>query len=359
MGEAKNKQVPSVPTDPLAWSAGLLAAIASCLLAPELLARLLPETSYRPPLAHAQDASDTTVDWIPYEPPRIRPRFVEANPEAPDNPPDETDNFSFRDQQAAQPEAPVEESVAPKIEGDKPDTQKIVEAGDPGVALPVPVVSPDSQAGKDFERGTPIGEDDEGDPKESPSDLPKIDDEDGLAVRKVEAQAENSTAKGTIILNELPAQLVEFPVTADEPRVIPKPRPRLRLAPDLVRGPLMTTETNAPRLGRVAIECRLHAYGAYVQEMLQAIEDQWHKLGHGARGFISQNNLPPLVKLRFKLDSNGRVHNLSRLDANRTGLGAEICRQSIESRAPYGKWTEEMIRDFGGEDEITITFHYK
>ena len=41
------------------------------------------------------------------------------------------------------------------------------------------------------------------------------------------------------------------------------------------------------------------------------------------------------------------------------GANAEICRQAIESRAPYGKWTEEMIRDFGGEDEVTITFHYK
>ena len=121
----------------------------------------------------------------------------------------------------------------------------------------------------------------------------------------------------------------------------------------------MTTETNAPRLGRVAIECRLHDYGAYVQEMLQAVEDQWHKLGHGSRAFLNRSKLPPFVKLRYKLDSNGRIHNLTKLDPYRAGLAAEICRQAIESRAPYGKWTEEMIRDFGGEDEVTITFHYK
>ena len=157
MGERRNKQAPSGSTDPLAWSAGLLAALISCLLAPELLSRLLPETSYRPPLAQAHDTSEVGVDWIPYESPRIRPRFVEANPEAPENPPDETENFSFRDQQAAQPEAPVEESEAPKIEGDKPDTQKIVQSGDPGSVPPLPVVSPDSEAAKDFERGTPVG----------------------------------------------------------------------------------------------------------------------------------------------------------------------------------------------------------
>ena len=359
MGETNDKRASAGPTDTLAWSVGLLAAMASCLFAPGLLASLLPETSYRPPPAQSLDASNPTVEWVPYEDPRIDPRFVEANPEAPENPPDKTDNFSFRDQQAAQPDAPVEEAVAPKIEGDKPDTQKIVEAGDPGAATPVPLVSPDSQAGKDFELGTPIGEEDKGTPEESPIDLPKVDDEEGLAVRKVEPQGEDATAKRTIILNELPAQPIESPVVSDEPNVTPKPRPRLRLAPDLVRGPLMNTETNAPRLGRVAIECRLHAYGAYVQEMLQAIEDQWHQLGHGSRGFLSRNNLPSLVKLRFKLDSKGRIHELTRLDTNRAGLGAEICRQSIESREPYGKWTEEMIKDFGGEDVITITFHYK
>jgi len=131
------------------------------------------------------------------------------------------------------------------------------------------------------------------------------------------------------------------------------------LAPDLVRGPLMETESNAPRVGKVAIDCRLHAYGAYVQEMLQAIEDQWHKLGHGSRSFLSRNHLPPLVKMRFKLDRHGRIHDLTKIDTIRSSLGAEICRQAIQSRAPYGKWTDEMIRDFGGEDVITITFHYR
>ena len=360
MGESSNRQIPSGPKEPLAWSAGLLAALATCLLAPELLSRLLPEPSYRPPLAHAEDMGEVSVEWIPYDAPLIRPRFVEANPEAPNNPPDKTENFSFRDQQAAQPEAPVEEAEKPKVEGDKPNTQKIVEGGDPGATPPpLPVVHPDSEAAKDFERGSPIGEDDQGKPKESPADLPEVDQENGLAVAKVKEQGEDNTAKRVIILGEAPTPPIDSSLSAAEPRVTPKPRPRLRLAPDLVRGPLMSTETNAPRLGRVAIECRLHAYGAYVQEMLQAIEDQWHKLGHGSRGFLSRNNLPPLVKLRFKLDRNGRIHDLTKIDATRSSLGSEICRQAIESRAPYGKWTEEMIRDFGGEDVITITFHYK
>ncbi len=360
MGENHSKQALLRSTDPLAWSAGLLASLASCLLAPELLSRLLPETSYRPPLSQTQDTNEVSVDWIPYESPRLRPRFVEANPEAPENPPDETENFSFRDQQAAQPEAPVEESAAPKVEGDEPDTQKIVESGDPGATPPpLPEINPDTEVAKQFERGTPVANNDEGHPKESLAELPEGEQDNGLAVRKVEEQGEDNTAKKVIVLNEAPPKSTDHTLASAEPRVTPKPRPRLRLAPDLVRGPLMTTETNAPRLGRVAIECRLHAYGAYVQEMLQAIEDQWHKFGHGSRGFLNRSKLPPLVKFRYKLDRNGRIHDLTKLDAHRSGLASEICRQAIESRAPYGKWTEEMIRDFGGEDEVTIIFHYK
>ena len=80
MGENHSKQALLRSTDPLAWSAGLLASLASCLLAPELLSRLLPETSYRPPLSQTQDTNEVSVDWIPYESPRLRPRFVEAKP---------------------------------------------------------------------------------------------------------------------------------------------------------------------------------------------------------------------------------------------------------------------------------------
>ncbi|MFP6855088.1 MAG: hypothetical protein VB980_04835 [Opitutales bacterium] len=360
MGKEMNQQPPRRGSDPLAWSSGLMAALASCLLAPQLVSSLLPETSYRPSLAQAQEANEVSVDWVPYESPRISPRFVEANPEAPDNPPDETENFSFRDQQAAQPEAPLDESEAPKLEGDKPDTQKIIQSGEPAAPPPpLPALPSNSEAAKNFERGTPIGKEDQGKAKESPADLPEVDDPNGLTIRKVKEQGEDDASKRTIVLNQLPAPINAPPVTSAASPNTPKPRPRLRLAPDLVRGPLMTTETNAPRLGTVAVECRLHAYGAYVQEMLQAIEDQWHKLGHGSRAFLNRNNLPPSVKLRFKLDSNGRIHDLTKLDRYRPSLGSEICRQAIEAQAPYGKWTEEMIRDFGGEDEIKITFNYK
>jgi len=40
-------------------------------------------------------------------------------------------------------------------------------------------------------------------------------------------------------------------------------------------------------------------------------------------------------------------------------LAAELCRQAIASRVPFGEWSEKMIQDFGQSDQITINFRYQ
>ena len=56
-------------------------------------------------------------------------RFVEANSEVPENPPDDTSNFSFRDQQAAQPEpsASLVTDDTPQVKGEE-ETVKIADS---------------------------------------------------------------------------------------------------------------------------------------------------------------------------------------------------------------------------------------
>ncbi|MFP6892424.1 MAG: hypothetical protein VCA18_01655 [Opitutales bacterium] len=350
--------------DPLAFSAGLTAALVTCLVAPELLARLLPNKA-RWVSADREVAREVEVTWEPVSLPRsLKPRFVEANPDAPENPPDATDNFSFRDQQAAQAEEVASESVSetPKIEGEKPDSQKIVPDGDPvAPAEPLPSVAVDPEIAKDFERGSPVGkEEDSANPPEAPVDLEKVDGNEGTAVKKVEAKENDTESRRQLVLTDIPDKtsiaIVE-PTARANPR--PTPRPRPRISADLIRGPIMRTVANAPRIGKVAIECRLHPYGAYVQEMLQAIEDQWSQLAHGARQFLRRDRLPPKVTLRFTLDADGRIHKLHRLDESGDSVPVEICRQAIVSREPFGKWSAKMIEDFGISDEVTINFLYR
>ena len=121
----------------------------------------------------------------------------------------------------------------------------------------------------------------------------------------------------------------------------------------------MRTLTTAPRIGTIAIESRLHPFGVYLQKMLKAIEEQWHQLALGSIRFMQKDRLPGTLTFRFTLLSTGGINNLSRLDSEGASLAAELCRQAIASRAPFGNWTEDMISDFGKFDEITISFRYR
>jgi hypothetical protein len=137
-------------------------------------------------------------------------------------------------------------------------------------------------------------------------------------------------------------------------------RPRPKLSPDLLRGPVMKTTSNAPRVGMLAVECRLHPYGVYVQEMLRSIEDQWQQLAYNSLSFIQRDRLKNRISFRFILLADGSISNLKNLDSlDEFSLPAEICRQAIASRVPFGNWTPEMKDDFGESDTITIHFNYR
>ncbi len=336
----------------------------TCLLAPELLAQLLPDKARLVPTGR-DNMREVIITWEEAVFPRpYRPHFVEANPDAPDNPPDETDNFSFRDQQAAQPEesAPETPVETPKVQGEDHPSVKIVPDGDPADPAEPLTLPADSELAKDLARGSPVGKDKEtADPPESPKESEDDKNEEGTNVKKIEAKGRDPEHRRPLVLTDIPDQtsLVPPKPNPDTTNSQPTPRPRPRLSADLIRGPLMTTVANAPRVGKVAIECRLHPYGAYVQEMLQAIEDQWTQLAQGSRQFLRRDRLPPKITLRFTLGADGRIRNLKRLDHHGDSVPAELCRQAVASREPFGKWSAKMIEDFGSSDEVTINFLYR
>ncbi len=138
-----------------------------------------------------------------------------------------------------------------------------------------------------------------------------------------------------------------------------QPKQRPQLSPDLIHGPLMKSLSSAPRIGEIAIECRLHPYGVYIQKMLQSIEEQWNQLAIGSLQYLQRDRLPGKVTLKFKLQATGKISNLTRIDQEGYTLAAELCRQAVASRVPFGEWTEKMIKDFGQSDEITLSFQYQ
>ena len=99
------------------------------------------------------------------------------------------------------------------------------------------------------------------------------------------------------------------------------------------------------------IECRLHPYGVYVQ-MMQSIEEQWNQLAKGSIQYLRRDLLPNQITLTFKLDSNGNISSLSRIDQEGYSLAAELAGK-LCLKGSFGKWTEKMINDFGHTDQIT------
>jgi len=329
---------------------GLTAALVCLLMTTEVSVSFgVAETSRHNPSSPAQ----TQVKWeiAPLLPKNFdKKKFVEANSEVPENPPDETKNFSFRDQQAAQPQIDPKllADQTPSVKGSD-DSVKIVPAERESQPAPDPFNPPVEQPANERSPTAPSLA------SSSKTDLEKGPSEDGTHSKKGDDRGEESR---TIALNQhqLPNDLSPNPSARHAPK---QQQRRPKLSPELIQGPLMKTLTTAPRIGTIAIESRLNPYGVYLQKMLKAIEEQWHQLALGSIRFMQKDRLPGTLTFRFTLLSTGGIKNLSRLDSQGASLAAELCRQAIASRAPFGNWTEDMISDFGKFDEITISFRYR
>lgn len=334
----------------VSFAAGSLMAVASLIAFGEFsIATNLSASKGR----KAKPMTTTEVTWSP--PPALpvhfnEKRFVEANSEVPENPPDETSNFSFRDQQAAQPKPSVSAVTddTPEVKGEKATT-KIA----PSAEQSKPSLTPPDQASKKSltsqENNLP--------PKKAVSSKTEVEEgesENGIQLKKNEKDGDKSK---TVLLAKSFEQSSTRRTDSNLSPPIHKPRPKL--SPELIRGPLMKSSTTAHRIGSVAIECRLHPYGVYLQEMLKAIEEQWHQLATGSIRFLQKDRVPGTVTYRFTLLPTGKIERLTRLDTGKSSLPSELCRQAIASRVPFGIWTDEMIKDFGQSDEVTISFRYR
>ena len=279
-------------------------------------------------------------------------KFVEANPDTPQNSPDKEENFSFRDQQAAQPDKadPSKTNLEPEVKGTI-ESQKIVESSDKIEIDPLvtPLVNNVAK-----ERGKNMNPQIEKQVN-SQKDQKEIDQNDGFYSEKI---LDKRNSKKKLLSFSSPKALESSNIKNHDTHDHPIQKIRPKLSADLIHGPLLKSTNVAPRIGMIGIECRLHPYGVYVQKMMQSIEEQWNQLAKGSIQYLRRDLLPNQITLTFKLDSNGNISSLSRIDQEGYSLAAELCRQAIASRAPFGKWTEKMINDFGHTDQITINFRY-
>lgn len=310
-----------------------------------------------------------------YEISLIKPeemRFVEANPEAPENEPDRTEQYSFRNQQSAD-ESPTEDAKnLPKVEGEE-NSQKIAE----GILDQSPPVEPGVFSTSTLQGE---GEGDQGGKLENPSESTQMPIAQPLPAPEFIKQ-DPVTEKGPGSSNEIVGKASEVfedpdpdapievyrpqPNASDNSQIAdggggsleanPQPRTRPRLAPELLSGPLMRSEGSASRRGSIAIDATFSEFGEYEQQFYAAIQTGWYQ----EIEFFQPIDTASRVQVRLTIHSDGKVTDVKAVHTTASELATFICENAITKRSPFRPWTSEMVKVFGDQRTLNILFHYR
>jgi hypothetical protein len=336
---------------------GLLAVVLVHLFlfatAPYLLRTDTAGTSARkiavPKQFNIEISPDEFVKPVPKPPPASR--YVEANPNAPDNVPDKTNNFSSQNQQLAQEKPQADQhNDKPKLDGKKDIESNQVVSGQltkPQDSVPVP-----KEVAKPAKAETAARQ--KQDPLAGFEKMPSGDDGYGSNLGKNPNVAKPAEEKVDGVNNA--------PLVADaqstQPAIDPT-HPRARPSLEQVHTRPAVFQDNqfgTSNIGPIAVDARWSNYGAYLHKMLEAIQLQWERI------LIESQTEPPsgsYVTVKFTMDSKGRITEILDVENTSSEQGKQSCLSAITLTAPYGDWTDDMIAVLGNSQELTFRFYYE
>lgn len=320
------------------------------------------------------------IELEPLEEESPPPRFVETNPNVPppETPPD-THHFAAMDQVAADEVAEATPDNLPATDGESPNSQKIVEGE---VIVEEEPYTPEGMiiAPSEAQRPLPQTENQtaaEMAPEEMVNEFTRQEttrtppafveqtptEEEGVASTEKAGENPEATENPQEVLQRFqPTDHVDVKLEEQEPmmagasgQTTPQPRPRLNFKTP--PGPVMKNQGSASRMGVVAIDAKFSEFGGYTQRMLEAISAQWHLLGNQSQ-YLS-GEMGSFVVVQFVLDSEGHVSDLMVLHSTASRAATLLVQDAILSRAPFGKWTRDMVQTLGESQEVRITFNYR
>ncbi len=299
-------------------------------------------------------------------------KFVEANPDVPENEPDRKDQYSFRNQQAADYVPHEDLSNVPYVEGEE-SSQKILQ-GDPLRTSPLPpgVYSSQAKPGKgegvgdgkstpindalwapskplpppDFLEQEPITEDGPG----SHADLKGKAKE---LFEQIDPNAPLDVYQQPSMTDVSPSQLADD--GGGSPEAKPMPRARPRLSPELLHGPLISSTGSASRTGRLAIDATFNQFGEYEQQFYAAVQVGWYR----EIDFFQPIDTSARVAIRFTMHSDGTIQDVESTETTASKMATLICENAIIKRSPFRPWTKEMVEIFGKARTLQVVFHYR
>jgi hypothetical protein len=341
---------------------GVVATIAVHVLLLILAPRIERFIDADSPVSSSSDdwaSREFQIELAPQEPvpaePLRPPQFVEANPNAPDNVPDKTDNVAAQNQQVAQEiPTPGGKTDAPASKGDpKTDSTAIVSGmqvePQPPAARPSPPAeqeTPEQKAARKEQVPLSGTEKFEGDSADGVgSNVGKPAPNATAVPERVEGlpDAKNDTGERVGLYYKVDAK---------------KPQTRPTLAPNVVKArpsPLANREFGTENIGAVAYNAKWSAYGEYMQKFIESVDIQWQRI-------LQQSNVYPVagttVVVVFRMNSKGNISEIVKVDSTGGRAVKDACVSAIVARAPYGVWPDDMVGVLGDSQEITFTFHY-
>jgi hypothetical protein len=301
--------------------------------------------------------------WAEFDPVKIQPmeltvmppssaeKFVETNVAAnEEEPAPETAAFSSQNQRAAQEkiEPDAKPGDRPTTVSDNADAHKVVEASPDQVAQTPPEVFEEESQDDALEQTEPEPEHKVEEATQEKS-MEKPMDKDGLLAYLQE---------GSELDSEEPVEGAEPTpqVTVAQAGKRSHPRPRPQVITTGVTGPLRSYKGSAGQVGLRAVDARFSQYGAYLQRMYEAICSQWIQLATQSRSTLTDRQT--FVDVSFVIDQKGAILRTTINRTNASQTAQVLCRDAIQSRAPFGIWSESMAKTLGTEQTINIRFNY-
>lgn len=297
----------------------------------------------------APDAFDQTQIE---EPPPMN--FVEANPNAPDNVPDRTNNFAAQNQQVAQPEpTPDGASDRPAIDG-RTDVQSTAivtgQLTNPAEMLPSAPAAPEQPETAEEaarRRQVPL------------SGFDKSEGDNTAAYGSNIAKfAEGATAVPEEVEGVEDAPLIQG-ATSTRPQIDPKrpmPRPQIVRQQQVRPAIFQENKFGTRNIGNIAYDAKWSNYGQYLQKMIETVQIQWERILIESRVYpVSGTH----VRVVFVMNDLGAIARINSVEGTAGTQAEKACTSAITARAPYGEWTDDMKIVLGQEQELTFTFYYQ
>jgi hypothetical protein len=354
------------------WSTAAALLIALLLHVTVIVA--LPDTFLMSDRSTGEEDNGLEVMLLPPEPITVDElKFVEANPEAPENEPDRKDQYSFRSQQAADESQKESLLEAPSIDGEE-DSQKIVQGAleeptplSPGVystavqpgegegtdggkaGAQVAQVVPPSEPlpAPDFIQQKPVTDDGPGSRLETPGVGEEVveDPVPDAPINLYKPQPQQQQQQ----------QQQQADGSGGTPNAKPVPRARPTLSPELIHGPVMRSEGSARRRGSIAIDATFSEFGEYEQQFYAALQAGWYQ----EIEFFQPIDTSTRVVVSFRITADGVIHDVKIQHSTASEIATLICQTALTKRSPFRPWTKEMVAVFGNERELQVAFHYR